>query len=522
MKLRVQPAAAVRRKHAASKISLVALLALGAIFWLWPPRRARGDNLVVYLSSARQLVPIQVLDNARYLPLIKILSFVGTVDTLEEKRGTLKISIDDNRVEFHDGNNKVKVNKHDFRLMSPVRVDNGQWLVPLDFLDLILPQLSNQSIRYRAGDERLFLGNVNPLTFTARLSPITNGDRLDVQFTAPIAIQTASTNGQWVIFLGDKALMPLEQEMKFQSRFVNQLRFDDQDGVPKLIITPSEANLNFTPSMSDGGKTLQMDITQAAAPPVQTAAGPPKPAIAVAQPGAAPTTQAPAAAPSAASNAAQPGAASAPALPAPALPVVVIDPGHGGPDAGGHSRDGVTERDLVAGLAARVESALSATGKFHVLLTRTGSNDPTSDERDSMANVAHPVAFLTLHAGDLGDATPAIAIYTYQAPSLPAPLAASHGLFVPWDLAQQAHLVRSRDFASSLAQQFGHIQSLETRGPLAAPVRQLRSVDAPAVALELGTLAPRADAVALSAASLEDQLANAIAQAVLALTQGAS
>ena len=504
---------------------MAAMLALAAIAWLWPPRRVRGDNLVVYLPNARQLVPVQMMDKVRYLPLVKILNLVGTASVLEEKRGTLKIAVGDDRLELHDGNDKLKLNKHDIRLLSPVRVENSQWLVPLDFLDSVLPRLTTENIRYRAGDERLFLGNVNPLTFSAHLSPITNGDRLDVQFTSPVNVKTASTNGQWVIFLGDKALMPLESQMKFQSRYVSGMRFDDQDGVPKLIISPTEANLNFEPSLTEGGKTLQMDITQAAAPPAQAAAGAPKTSPPNAAAGGVPAGQAPAGAapPSSASNAAPPqGAPPAAAPPAPPLPVVVIDAGHGGPDAGGHSSDGVTERDLVAALAARVQAALAATGKVRVVLTRTGSSNPTLDERDGMANGARPAAFLTLHAGDLGGASPAIAVYTYQAPSPPATLLAPRTLFVPWDEAQQGHLTRSRDLANSLAQQFGHVQNLEVRSPAAAPVRQLRSLDAPAVALELGTLAPRQAAEALTAAAFQDQLANAIAQAVLALAQGAS
>ena len=497
---------------------MAAMLALAAIAWLWPPRRVRGDNLVVYLPNARQLVPVQMMDKVRYLPLVKVLNLVGTASVLEEKRGTLKIAVGDDRLELHDGNDKLKLNKHDIRLLSPVRVENSQWLVPLDFLDSVLPRLTTESVRYRAGDERLFLGNVNPLTFSARLSAITNGDRLDVQFTSPVNVRTASTNGQWVIFLGDKALMPLEAQMKFQSRYVSGMRFDDQDGVPKLIISPTEANLNFEPSLTDGGKTLQMDITQAATPPTQAAAGAPKTSPPNAAPGAAPSGPAPG---GTAANATPQGAA--PAAPAPpALPVVVIDAGHGGPDPGGHSSDGVTERDLVAALAARAQAALIATGKVRVVLTRTGSSDPTLDERESVSNAARPVAFLTLHAGDLGGASPAMAIYTYQAPSPPAALVAPRSLFVPWDEAQQAHLTRSRDLAKSLAQQFGHVQNLDVRSPAAAPVRQLRSVDAPAVALELGTLAPRQAAEGLTAAAFEDQLANAIAQAVLALAQGAS
>lgn len=503
---------------------IAAMFALSAVVWLWPARRVRGDNLVVYLANARQLVPIQMVDNVRYLPLVRVLNLVGTASVLEEKRGALKIAVGDDRLELHDGNDKLKLDKHDIRLSNPVRVENSQWLVPLDFLDSVLPRLTTENIRYRAGDERIFLGNVNPLTFSAHLNPIANGDRLDVQFTSPVNVKTASTNGQWVIFLGDKALMPLESQMKFQSRFISGMRFDDQDGVPKLIISPTEANLNFEPSLADGGKTLQMDITQAAAPPAQTSAGTPKTSPPGAAAGATAEQPAANAAPAGTTANAAPsqGAAPAVAAGAPLLPVVVIDAGHGGPDAGGHSSDGVTERDLVAALAARAQAALTATGKVRVVLTRTGSSDPTVDERDAVANAARPVAFVTLHAGDLGGASPAVAVYTYQAPSPPASLLAARSLFVPWDEAQQPHLTRSRDLANSLAQQFGHVQNLDVRSPAAAPVRQLRSVDAPAVALELGTLAPRQAAAALTAAAFQDQLANAIAQAVVALAQGAS
>jgi N-acetylmuramoyl-L-alanine amidase len=200
--------------------------------------------------------------------------------------------------------------------------------------------------------------------------------------------------------------------------------------------------------------------------------------------------------------------------------VVVLDAGHGGQDPGGHSRDGVTERDLVGALADHVRSSLTSTGKVRVVLTRQGPADPTPDERDAMTNLARPAAFVTFHAGDLG-ASPAVAVYTYEAPSAPASLAAPNGLFVPWDEAQQGHLVRSRDLAGLLVQQLARIQGLGTRNPDEAPVRQLRSIDAPAVAIELGTLAPSQDAAALMSASFQTQVANAVAQAVTALVQGA-
>ena len=51
---------------------------------------------------------------------------------------------------------------------------------------------------------------------------------------------------------------------------------------------------------------------------------------------------------------------------------MALDAGHGGEDNGGHSHDGVLEKDLTAQYVARVRSALLATAKYRVVLTRTG------------------------------------------------------------------------------------------------------------------------------------------------------
>jgi len=505
------------------------MAAVGLGFWLWPARPARSDNFVFYLPNGRQLVPVQVVDHARYVPLLRVLNLVGTVTDLEEKRHALRVWVGSNRLDLHDGDRKVKVNRQDVQLENPVREYDGAWVVPVDFLYTALPQLATQPVQYRPGEDRIFIGDVRPLTYSANTSPIANGSHLTVHFTDPVSIQTASTNGQWVIFLGDKALQPLEPELHFQSRYITGMKFDDQDGVPKLIITPGAPGLNFYPSVSGDGRVFQADVTQPAASPAaevaQTGAlGKPPAAGTAGQPAPGGAAAASSTAPVAGQGQPAPGGTAAPSAPAPPppppLPVVVLDAGHGGDDAGGQSRDGVTERDLVAALVDHVRTSLTATGKVRVVLTRQGSTDPTLDERDAMTNLARPVAFVTFHAGDLGSPSPAVAVYTYQAPSAPASLAPS-SLFVPWDEAQEPRLARSRELAGLLAQQIGHIQGLGTRNPDEAPVRQLRSIDAPAVAVELGTLAPNQDAAALMSAGLQTQVADAVAQAIVALGQGA-
>jgi N-acetylmuramoyl-L-alanine amidase len=504
---------------------LFTITGLGLALWLWPARSARSDNFVFYLPGSRQLLPVQTVDRTRYLPLLKVLNLIGTVSNVEEKRHNLKVWMSSSdRLELHDGDRKLKLNREDIRLQDPVRLSGAEWMVPLDFLYSVLPRLTNQQLQYRTGDERMFVGDLKPLTFSATVTPVPNGARLTLQFSDPVTTQTASTNGQYVIFLGDRALQPLEAQIQFQNQYVTGVRFDDQDGVPKLIVSPSAPGLNFYPSTSGEGRVFQADFTQPA--PVQTAQSAP-PASPPGQPVPSPgSASAPAGQGQPNATGAAAGAPAQPAPPAqtapPPLPVVVLDPGHGGQDSGAHSRDGVSERDLVASLVDLVRAALASTGKFRVVSTRTGSSDPSADERDAMANLARPVAFLTFHAGDLGGSAPAVEVYTYQAPSALAPPVSPRVLFVPWSEAQQAHLVRSHDLASLLAQQFGRVQGLDARNPDEAPERQLRSIDAPAVAVELGSLDPSQDAGALASASLQNQIATAVAQAVTALAQGAS
>ena len=81
----------------------------------------------------------------------------------------------------------------------------------------------------------------------------------------------------------------------------------------------------------------------------------------------------------------------------PALPgkVVVIDPGHGGPDRG-ITAHGLEEADITADLAARVEGRLAATGVF-AFLTRGAEGEYDEAARAGFANSAEADLLLSLH-----------------------------------------------------------------------------------------------------------------------------
>ena len=200
---------------------------------------------------------------------------------------------------------------------------------------------------------------------------------------------------------------------------------------------------------------------------------------------------------------------------------MVLDAGHGGDDAGARSRDGVTEKDLVAQLAARVRLALLSTRKYRIVLTRTGDVNVTFEQRTVAANVAGAAYFLTFHAGDLGGSSPRIAVYTFQPPG--PPLSSRGGeassIFAPWNQVQEAYLDQSRQLAQALQQQFAQIAGITADTPTGAPVRTLRSVNAPAVAIEIGSLTPDNDAGPLTNPAFQQSISAAVAQ-VLAGLQG--
>ena len=484
-------------RYVRPRLFLAFAFALGSVLVFWPARTVRSDDFVFYLPSAHQVLPVEVVGNTKYLPLIQVLNLVGKVTGIQEKRSSLQVYFGKSQLEFRADNKRLRVNREQFTLSDPVRNSNGQWMVPVDFLTRVLPALTRNTVTYQAGTSRVFIGDVQPSSFTVRLDQLTNGARLTLQFSDKVTVRTAAKNGMWVMFLGERPVQPLEQTFQFHDPYVRELRFDDQDGVPKLILTPSQGGLDFYPVLAEGGKVLLADVLK---PPPAAPEQARTPAQATA-----PQELAPAATEE--FPAAQPG---------PPLPVVILDAGHGGNDAGARSREGLLEKDLVAQLVGRVRITLLGTKKYRILLTRVGDANPTFEQREVAVNLARPAVFLTFHAGNLGPGGPRIAIFIYRpsSPVDPPGPGALKGAFIPWTIIQGRHLARSRQLAEVLEQRLGEISGVSAETPEGAPVRVLRSVDAPAVAIELGSLSPDASAGALAIPEFQQQVAAAIAQAL--------
>jgi N-acetylmuramoyl-L-alanine amidase len=211
---------------------------------------------------------------------------------------------------------------------------------------------------------------------------------------------------------------------------------------------------------------------------------------------------------------------------APAL-TVVLDPAHGGADFGARGPTGLAESDVVLDFARAARIALEAQ-RLRVLLTREGNQDPSFDNRSAMTNGLNNAIFISLHvssSGPVGTARTYYYVFPIDPTAAPnaganptaslqaAPQQASdqpinaHNGLVEWDHAQRSSVDLSRQLAyltqSELVRRFKG--SPET--PNAAPVRQLRTIAAPAIAIELSS-------IDVTDAKRLDQMAQPLAEAI--------
>lgn len=95
------------------------------------------------------------------------------------------------------------------------------------------------------------------------------------------------------------------------------------------------------------------------------------------------------------------------------LPVIAIDPGHGGRDPGAQA-DGLKEADLMLEIARQLKDDLIRTGRYDVVLTRQEDVFVPLEERLTRARDAGADVFLSLHADALAeDAGPASGVTLY-------------------------------------------------------------------------------------------------------------
>ncbi|MDX1764958.1 MAG: N-acetylmuramoyl-L-alanine amidase, partial [bacterium] len=167
---------------------------------------------------------------------------------------------------------------------------------------------------------------------------------------------------------------------------------------------------------------------------------------------------------------------------------VILDPGHGGEDAGVTGPAGLTEKALSLDISRRVKRRIDEQLGLPTYLTRSDDASLSQDDRASFANNHHGSLFISIHmAGFPGQLGEGGSIFYFEpavgeTPPPEAPLTV-------WSNQQSPHGEASRRLGATLGKTLGAAFPERGDPPLhGLPIYLLRTVEMPAVLMEPAVL----------------------------------
>mgnify|MGYP002336242024 CR=1 FL=1 len=218
-------------------------------------------------------------------------------------------------------------------------------------------------------------------------------------------------------------------------------------------------------------------------------------------------------------------------------PVIVIDPGHGGPDNGTQAGGSeFMEKNLVLAFGLALRDRIEKSGKYRVVMTRSDDTFIPLDERVRIARSQSAALLVSIHADALprreGDAQGAT-IYTLSEKASDAeaerlaeaenrsdaiggvtmseePVVAD----ILIDLAQRETRTFSHRFARVLMNEMKTTVRMHKHPLKSAGFRVLKAPDVPSVLVELGYVSNKGDREHLVSESWRNRTAGAMSQAI--------
>lgn len=385
---------------------------------------------------------------------------------------------------------------------APVRV-GARWLVPLDFLSRALAPIHDTRIDLRRESRLVVVGDIRVPRVTARIDAAGPPTRATIEITPASPVTIATEPGRVVARIDADALdlaSPIEG-----TGLIEAIRVGEQPRTVAVVLTSRAGAARAVPGETGGVTRITVEVVPAAS---ETSAAP-APAV--------------------------PPREAAP-LPIPAtrppLQTIVLDPGHGGDDAGVRGAGGTAEKDITLAVARRVRALIETRLGVRVILTRDDDRPASLDERAAIANNSKADLFLSLHANAAPTTETSGAEVFHlrldregedarraaesEAVALPVLGGATRTIDVMrWDLAQVRHVDASAALAAMLEDQ---LRAQAPMGPQAlrqAPLRVLTSVNMPAALVEMGYLTNGGQERQLASEAFQSSLAQGIYNAVL-------
>ncbi|HYG97537.1 MAG TPA: N-acetylmuramoyl-L-alanine amidase [Terriglobales bacterium] len=449
-------------------VRLVGICALCALcIGIFSHAQPEGKRIIFYAAQTSYSLPVADRTGGEFVGLLEALEPLGAVSAKVDGN-KWKLRFRDVDVQFEHGKTKGKVHGKSLDLAAAFILENGRGLIPLRSLKDVLPPVVSLPVEVQDSARRVFLG-VTSTQFVARRS---DTGKVTFTFTAPVNPFIATEPGRLRMVFNREPVRSGLQTYTFDDRLIANASYSETNGAAELTVL-SQSPLLAT--FSDDRKT----ITVAANVPAPT------PQI---------TQQAPAAA----------TAAPAPIAPPPRPRIaIILDPAHGGNDAGAALSEKVSEKEVTLALARRIRRDLEARG-IGCAITRDADVSVSMEQRATSADASTATVYVALHASTVGTG---VRSYTAMVPPQPAkPL-----LFVRPDSAHAPYVSESRAFSSTVVTELLKRDMPATSLP--GTVAPLKNLGLAAIAIEVAPPA-RGSASDLSSASYQQSIASALGAAI--------
>ena len=441
-----------------------------------PLSAATAEPLAVLLEGGqrREIVPV-VRSGVELVAIRDMLPWLGPVAVREDPRArSLTLSVEGRDVTLYDKKSLASVGG-DLRLLSsPVLLEDGRWLMPLDSLSRLFGPLLRKRVEFRAASRVLLIGNVDVARIGVKTSVSGDSVRVVLESSQKVPFHVEQQAGRVVVTIPQDAVDVAYQQDRLTGGIVDLIQY--------------LGGREHTFAFNLGHRFQQLKALEEASPPrlvLDFQARPVAPSAAAAAPPSPPPSP---------TAVVEPGG----------VRTVVIDPGHGGEEVGAKGPSGTLEKDVTLAIARKLRSALANNLGLQAFLTRDRDEEIALSERAAVANNYKADLFVSIHANasrSLGAKGSEVYFLTYQAtddesrrmaaleggaftPGTPAPASGDLALIL-WDMAQAEHLEESSALASRIQEELAEVTGSQGRGVKQAPFRVLVGAAMPAVLVEV-------------------------------------
>jgi N-acetylmuramoyl-L-alanine amidase len=231
----------------------------------------------------------------------------------------------------------------------------------------------------------------------------------------------------------------------------------------------------------------------------------------------------------------KPSAPASPPLVSQGLRTIVIDPGHGGLEAGSKGKFGTLEKNITLPVSQKLKTLIEKNLAYRVVLTRDKDVDVSLENRAAIANNNRAVLFISIHVNGFprssargsetfflslnatDEEARRLAYMENNSSEIESRISSEDEddiMMILWDMAQSAFIKQSSELAENIQKELNSLLGTRNRGIKQAPFKVLTGVACPAVLVEIAFISNPSEERKLKTDDFQANVARAIYRGV--------